>query len=102
MIKAISEINVSILEEFTRIMRPQKYAKDIGKLFCLLLCTFRQPALGPEFPFLMVEEEFQDWDSVKHFLLQNANKTLSECVAIKQKAFDPKAINMSFAHRIAE
>ena len=58
---AINRMNTSVLEEFSRIKKPHKQAKLIGRLFCILICTFRQPALSEDYTFEMVEEEFDNW-----------------------------------------
>lgn len=82
---AINKINVSVLEEISRLRKPQRQAKLVGKLFCVLLCTFKQPPLQQDYPLEMLLNEFENWDNVQSFTFTNPNKTLSACQAIKNK-----------------
>lgn len=84
--RAINLINIGVIQEFTRIKKPQKQAQLIGKLYCILLCTFRSPMLSPDFSFELVQQEFDKWDSIQYFIFSNPNRTLSETVLIKSRA----------------
>lgn len=64
MIHLINKLNVAVISEFSRIKKPQKQAMLIGKLFCLCICSFRDPPLTAEYTFEMVEEEFEKWESI--------------------------------------
>ena len=83
MMSQLNKINNGVIQEFTRIKKPQKQALIIGKLFCVLMCAFRSPPLSDDYTYDLVQKEFEKWDSIQYFLLSNPNRTLNECQMIK-------------------
>eukprot|EP00347_Sterkiella_histriomuscorum_P018158 403346571 len=93
----ISKFNIGAINEFQRIKKPQKQALIIGKLTCILVCTFRNPPLSEDYTFEMVQIEFDKWESIQYFLLSNLNRTFNEIQQIKQRALSKSNINLNFA-----
>lgn len=61
---AINNLSAFILDEFSRIKKPQKQALLIGQMFCVLICTFKQPQLDSLYSVEMVMLEFEKWESI--------------------------------------
>lgn len=61
---AINKVNISVIQEFMRIKKPQKQALVIGKLYCAVLCAFRDPPLSEDYTYEMVTDEFEKWESI--------------------------------------